>query len=234
MLGMPWDREAGGEGVTEAEWSVGTDPVAMLDLLTRRNAYPAGHEALKVQRPSDRKLRLAINAIEFNFWNVHGRGKHWKGHLFSYTQLHDVLETLYEAIRIHNTEPQRENQPQILRDIFIDPSDPVVLPPEALTGQVVSLAQAAFDNRNKYGFLDRERLLIMSDALEEAGLSEVECKKCKGALTSRTQTSHGYTVEPCKACNRTGRQLPPALAHLRSAGPHYQGCWAVDLAAGLV
>ncbi len=86
----------------------------------------------------------------------------------------------------------------ILRDLFGDPARPASLAPACRTAVAVSLAQAAYEQRElPSGHLEPARLAVCSDALEEAG------------------------------CTDAG-----ILSHLRSAGPHVRGCWAVDLILG--
>src|SRR5262249_18340745 len=56
------------------------------------------------------------------------------------------------------------------RDIFGNPFRPVSLDPICLTPAVLSLAQAAYEERIlSSGKLDPSRLFILADALEEAG-----------------------------------------------------------------
>ncbi len=63
--------------------------------------------------------------------------------------------------------------------------------------------------------LDRDRLLILADALEEAGCPiEQECSFCRGGL--------GFIY--CTFCKGTNREPTPVLAHLRGPGPHWRGC----------
>jgi hypothetical protein len=64
-------------------------------------------------------------------------------------------------------------QAALLRDICGNPFRPVVLDPTFLTSAVTSLAQAAHEERAlPSGELDRARLAVLADALEEAGCSE--------------------------------------------------------------
>jgi hypothetical protein len=58
------------------------------------------------------------------------------------------------------------------------------------------------------GTLDPARLMVLSDALEEAGLQDAICA---GADAGESAS---------------------ILRHLRSPGPHVRGCWAVDLILG--
>ncbi len=85
------------------------------------------------------------------------------------------------------------------------------------------------------GHLDRGRLAVLSDALEEAGCPDGEqCGLCEGDGKVRPwrypQSFH--VVGACEGCHGTGRVPHPLLAHLRSPGPHVRGCWAVDLVLG--
>jgi hypothetical protein len=57
----------------------------------------------------------------------------------------------------------------LLRDIFGNPFRPLVVDRAWLPPTVVALAQAAYDELLPSGELDRDRLLILADALEEAG-----------------------------------------------------------------
>jgi hypothetical protein len=66
-----------------------------------------------------------------------------------------------------------EFQLAAVREIFGNPFRPVVLDPGWLTPTVVSLAQAAYEERLRpTGHLDAARLAVLSDALEEAGCSD--------------------------------------------------------------
>jgi hypothetical protein len=62
-----------------------------------------------------------------------------------------------------------------LRDIFGDPFHPVTLEPAWRTTNVVSLAQAAYDDRIlPGGTLDPDRLAVLADALEDAGCDSAD------------------------------------------------------------
>jgi hypothetical protein len=61
-------------------------------------------------------------------------------------------------------------QATVLRDVFGNPFRPVAIDPACLTPDLVSLAQAAYDDRLlPGGELDLARLGVLADALEEAG-----------------------------------------------------------------
>lgn len=105
-------------------------------------------------------------------------------------------------------------------------------PSPVLTPLVQSLAEAAYQERDPSGTLDPDRLAVLSDALIDAGLEGPVCDFCKGR--GNFQTSNSYAE--CPWCGfqgvGTGRQPHPMLAHLRLPGPHYRGCWAIDLLTG--
>jgi hypothetical protein len=64
-------------------------------------------------------------------------------------------------------------QAVLLRDIFGNPFHPVRLAPAWRSPTVMSLAQAAYDERLlPSGHLDPARLAVLADSLEEAGCSE--------------------------------------------------------------
>ena len=63
----------------------------------------------------------------------------------------------------------------LLRHIFGNPFRPVTLDPSWLTPTVTSLAQAAYEERAlPSGELDTARLVVLSDALEEAGCDNAD------------------------------------------------------------
>jgi hypothetical protein len=101
----------------------------------------------------------------------------------------------------HSLSGEAKSQADLVRDIFGNPFRPVTISPAILAWNdalVVRIAQAAYEERHlPEGTLDNTRLLILADALEEAGC--------------------------------TDRNI---LGHLRGAGPHVRGCWAVDLCLG--
>jgi hypothetical protein len=94
---------------------------------------------------------------------------------------------------------ERLRQADLLRDIFGNPFRPApAIAPAWLRPSVRSLAEAAYRERQlPSGRLDKDRLAVLADALEEAGCSDAEL-----------------------------------LGHLRSAGPHVRGCFALDAILG--
>jgi hypothetical protein len=92
-------------------------------------------------------------------------------------------------------------QCDILRDIFGNPIRPLpAIAPSLMEVHgttLLQLALAGYEEReSSSGHLDRARLAVLSDALEEAGAE------------------------------------PDLVGHLREPGPHYRGCWVVDLLTG--
>jgi hypothetical protein len=102
------------------------------------------------------------------------------------------------------------------------------------------------------GTLDPVRLLVLADALEEAGCESERCKECHGSGTYNVEVrnaavsaANGYgaatTYIEWRGCRRCGGDydrkgsgyvLHFTLAHLRSPGPHVRGCWVLDLILG--
>jgi len=70
---------------------------------------------------------------------------------------------------------EQEKEIAILRDILGNPFRPLSITPDWLTPTVLSLAQAAYDNRSlPSGTLDNERLAILADALEDVGCENAD------------------------------------------------------------
>jgi hypothetical protein len=84
-----------------------------------------------------------------------------------------VFSTVYYGDGLYN-EPRRAAERvahlALVRCVFGNPFRPVTIDPAWLTPTVLSLAQAAYDNRDlPAGTLQPDRLAILGDALEEAG-----------------------------------------------------------------
>jgi hypothetical protein len=112
-----------------------------------------------------------------------------------------------------------------------------------LTPDVVALAHAAYDLRNEDGTLESDRLMVLADALEDAGVSgeKVKCPRCGGKnYFAEGDRMSDMFLSPCPTCNRQPHQKGgglihtphPLLTHLRSPGPKYRGMWSLDLLAG--
>jgi hypothetical protein len=131
-------------------------------------ACPSAHFRRKTPRTLARQaVRSAVGDIEFSF-----------------ASLRSTLATCaasYAAeaaglARQDGEDTERQAQAALLRDIVGDPLEPARIDPAWLAwngGLVVQLAKAAYDDRVlPAGILDSARLLILADALEEAGCDE--------------------------------------------------------------
>lgn len=128
--------------------------------------------------------------------------------------------------------------------------------PSWLTPTVLSLAKAAYDNR------DFSILPVLADALEDAGCQQAElllhlrteedipCSRCFGYKDdpeSLMPGEPGYHPERdpasgrheggwtnCKTCNSGGNKhaVRPGTVRVPLQGPHVRGCWAIDLILG--
>jgi hypothetical protein len=68
------------------------------------------------------------------------------------------------------TRRERKAQAELIRDLFGNPFGPVTLTPAHKTPTIVSIARAAYDERQlPSGELDPHRLTVLADALEEVG-----------------------------------------------------------------
>jgi hypothetical protein len=118
-------------------------------------------------------------------------------------------------------------------------------PSPVLTPLVRSLAEAAYQERCEDGTLDPDRLLVLSDALIDAGLPaqagnvaelERDIKTlhliASGCYSDSAARGYARNINEKSKLLAEARQPHPLLAHLRSEGPHYRGCWAIDLLTG--
>jgi hypothetical protein len=101
-------------------------------------------------------------------------------------------------------------QCEAIRCIVGNPFRPYVLHP-VLPGRTLrALVRAAYDNRLDDFSLDPDRLAVLADALQDAGLAE-----------------------PRPGCPGTGHLSHGLLHHLTAPGArHWRGCWALDLLLG--
>lgn len=106
-------------------------------------------------------------------------------------------------------------QSAILRRIVGNPFRPVTFDPAYRTEQVLNLALAAYEERLPDGRLDPDRLAVLSDALEDAGCAD----------EAILRHLRGEELAPMAHMPHLGWWRP-----LR--GPHWRGCWAVDLLLG--
>lgn len=184
--------------MTEREWLASEDPSAMLDWATRPRAG-RGASGQWVRLPSSRGLRLYVVALALEYhkeWFSEVLAAHlWIDGLAgppapspSRWNLYDLpaREAASEAVRylteagVRPTEWMTPDQAMrgvscgraaaMFRDIVGNPWKPVEFRPQWRTPDVLSLVQAAYDERDpKTGALEGDRLLVLSDAMEEAG-----------------------------------------------------------------
>jgi hypothetical protein len=99
-----------------------------------------------------------------------------------------VAHTAGDASDTH----ERKAHSSWLRDLFGNPFRPVAFDPAWLTAAVLSLAQAAYEERTlPAGTLEHERLAVLADALEDAG--------CASADLLGHLRSEGPHVRGCRA-----------------------------------
>jgi hypothetical protein len=82
---------------------------------------------------------------------------------------------------------ERANQATLLREIFGNPFRPASLAPTWLTwkdGTIPKMAEVNYEDRElPSGHLDRDRLAVLGDALEEAGCSDPDILgHCQGPV----------------------------------------------------
>lgn len=140
------------------------------------------------------------------------------------------------------TGPTHEAIANSIRDIFDNPFQVLDLKKDLVAVAENTLVQkltiAARDKRVLHKQLDPERLKILSDAIEDAGMpTDVEqtCPVCGGAGVLfdpvGVDSSCFKCIQPGQLSTQgTGKIVArnPLLLHLRSDVNHWCGCWAVD------
>jgi hypothetical protein len=166
----------------EHEWLTNDDPAALL-------AYLAG-------KVSERKLRLwacaccrlAVVGGTQDGWSVFwedgealadGLEPPHHSETWLTNPVAEIIQTI-TTFRPHLMDYAFESA--LARCVFGNPFRPVAIDPAWRTPTVVALAQAAYEERSlPSGVLDRDRLLILADALEEAGADVVLLEHLRSA-----------------------------------------------------
>ena len=227
--------------MTEAGWLASEDPQRMLEWI-QEEMGSEGYYLSTCPNPvriSDRKLRLfacaclrvagKVNSENIDEWEGEGARGAGPENPLAWAQ----------GWAASSSPPTQPTKAHILRDLVGNSWRPVkvrafggLLRIDWLTPTVLSLARAAYDERQEDGTLDPFRLLLVADALEEAGCTEEallqhlrgeeRCWLCCGETVQVVRDAGAFWG--CSSCNGAG-WIP-----LR--GPHYRGCWAVDLLLG--
>ncbi len=233
--------------MTEAEWETGEDPAKMVSWLTANAMFGGSRCPLA----TDRKLRLYCLAAA-----MLGKSPAYMQGIYGETDLSDGVSSRsvvpvtwaenWSKARLDNVgDPTLKVRAAILRDLIGNPFrslplwrhekkpglGPIHDPrTDRVTPEVLAVATATYEERRPDGTLQPDRLAVLSDALEEAGCGEERCASCHGEKGS-WQPDQGWRDKwvTCGQCDGRGSWPSALLAHLRSPGPHYRGCWVVDL-----
>ena len=147
--------------MTQSDWDQCCEPQKMLKFLCDSG------------RPGDRKLRLYAAACCRHAPRLAGSPGTKVAHLCE--RLADGLASPAEALRVRRVSLrwQTAQACAALRDLF-NPFHPLLLDASWLTPTVLSLATAAYEHRLlPSGHLDCARLLVLADALLDAGCNDV-------------------------------------------------------------
>lgn len=258
--------------MTEQEWLTSTDPQAMLAWLPTHGHEVIGKTFPHPLRVSDRKLRLfddaCFAAFGLNIDDVMAPQDNPPAGAAA--MLRDIVGNPFRPVR--------------LPPLWKAPMGTACYSHPWLTHTVLSLATAAYEERGRKcerctahpdpkwqdqstclacnqtgiidnGQLDPDRLLILADALEEAGCTVATyrqspllnvwlCTACESLVELKNTfvqgnlkqawscPNHGWRSETGVKGTRTICEPNPLLDHLRTPGPHYRGCWVLDLILG--
>lgn len=237
-----------GKAMTYLGWESSDDPVRMLAYLTD------GTEAWQYRkRATRRKLRLFGYGLWLQYfppgkphpsrqdldwiendgtyhpeWNMTAlTPAEWaRTALQDYTEIGINPTTLYtpQQVKANQRLVSRKVAAYFLRSIFGNPEEDVSVNWEWLTETVLGIARETYEKLSDAFELDSERLLILSDALMDAGCpGEVGCHEC----------AYGRRANAlCSLCRGKKAVTHPIVKSLRSPGPHFRGLFALDLILG--
>lgn len=228
--------------MSESEWLTSTDPAAMLQWRTHFQPRSEDSEEL------DRKLRLfacaccrlrgAADEI-VDGYEKNGPPEDEDAGTFQremgFEPYNDAMWAQGWTERGQN-KPTMEVRATLLREIFGNPFDPVVMPygaygtelegvrcDGACTPAVIRIAQAIYDER---AF---DRMPVLADALEESDCRvEAILRHCRGEEPRVVETNTAYLKGHSESMMNPGKV--EGWRTLR--GPHVRGCFVLDLILG--
>ena len=221
------------DGLARAEATGAADRATRCKALPRRRPPTTGLEAARPGR------RLDAEAIALAGRRPPGRSRR-VGYLAGDPRaaaVTDCEDRLAERRpRPHERRVARSGtsiQAALLRDIFGPlPFRPVTLPPSVRTwndGTIPKLAEAAYQERAlPSGELDRERLAVLADALEEVGADALLLEHLTGAGAACAwglgrRSAHGQGVRDAMTEERVGHLRPSRTGCSSSCGKEAAG-----------
>lgn len=209
--------------MTDAEWDACEDPGRMLDAL-RYEPWDKGEPRYRV---SDRKLRLWVAALSrlsrYNY-DPHNRWlRHWdRGEKSTTDDSSDPIVSAEDWCDRYSDQlgdPPMPVRAAILRDLVGNPFRPHAVLPRDIGGVVW---RGATHYRQENVILEG----WLTPQVVTLGQAAYGDRQVDGTLDYVTLLALADALE------EEGCDSVELLAHLRSPGPHYRGCWAVDLLLG--
>lgn len=212
--------------MTEQEWLTCEDPQRMLLHLEEAAI------ALDFPYPSERKLRLFACACACAF------GLPPDHHGTDGERIKDPVAQAENWVWQPPGGPTGAFVPEmianILRDIIGSPYRPVTVDPQWLTPTVITLAEAAYEERETVWECRRHGRVPASEVYEAEEGGHGHAHPTGDCWQRATCVDTGH-LDPVRlavladALEEAGCVNEDILAHLRSPGPHYRGCLVLDL-----
>lgn len=156
-------------------WDQVTDGISRhaVELAERQAEGLASREKLQAAVSAAWEAVFALETSEPH----HGRGSAYAERAVAWLAVPDEVRASEVVNEIDHAlldvETSQRATTALLRDVFGNPFRPVVLGPACQTPVVLSLSQAAYDERVLLsGELEPARLAVLADALEEAGYAD--------------------------------------------------------------
>lgn len=196
--------------MTERQWFECNDPQEMLTWLL-------GHDATTAMR---RRLKPVVEACRLIF-NPDG--------LWPSTESSEPLKDAVDFWLRGSTPIEPDVRSAIMRDVLGNPFRPAKVERAWLTSDVLSLARAVDDAASKVCDNCRGKGFWIS----EYDGTRLDCGLCKGRINDGTLDPVRLAVLADALLDggmpETLDRIPhPLLAHLRDAGTHWRGCWAIE------